>query len=195
MEGRDDIKRIRARERGIFERPNGSGIWWVRYADENGRIHREKVGTKSLAFKVYQKRKTEVKERRFFPERFERRREITVAEMIDDFLGRIRGHRSYRDYARNARVWKEALKGKALRQVLPGDVERYVAARREAVRPATINRELAFIKRVFSVAIADGYIDADPAQRVKLLKENNVRTRFLPTEEEVRLRAAIGEEH
>jgi len=28
--------------RGVFERPKGSGIWWVRYADQHGKLHREK---------------------------------------------------------------------------------------------------------------------------------------------------------
>ncbi len=42
------------RERGVFERPAGSGTWWVRYTDQHGRLHREKVGPKSLAKKVYQ---------------------------------------------------------------------------------------------------------------------------------------------
>ncbi len=37
------------RTRGVFERPAGSDIWWVRYMDENGRLHREKVGPKTLA--------------------------------------------------------------------------------------------------------------------------------------------------
>ncbi len=34
----------RRRQRGIFERPKGSGVWWVRYHDQFGREHREKVG-------------------------------------------------------------------------------------------------------------------------------------------------------
>ena len=66
-DGEDSAKRSEKRPpRGLFERPAGSGVWWVRYADEHGRLHREKVGPKSLALKVYQKRKTQVAERRFF---------------------------------------------------------------------------------------------------------------------------------
>ena len=42
-------------------------IWWVRYHDENGCEHRETVCPKKLARDVYKKRKTEVRERRFFP--------------------------------------------------------------------------------------------------------------------------------
>ena len=30
------------KQRGIFERPKGSGIWWICYAGIDGRLHREK---------------------------------------------------------------------------------------------------------------------------------------------------------
>ena len=44
--------------RGVFERPPKSGVWWILfYAD--GKRHREKVGRKSDAIKLYQKRKSE----------------------------------------------------------------------------------------------------------------------------------------
>ena len=110
------------RERGVFERPKGSGIWWVRYADENGRMHREKVGPRSLALNVYRKRKTEVQERRFFPERI-RRREALVATFIDGYLGRVEGViRTYSDYVRYGRYWKTVFKGKTLRQAIPADI-------------------------------------------------------------------------
>jgi hypothetical protein len=68
-----NAKTAKRRRRGIFERPKGSGVWWARYHDQHGREHREKVGLKGLAVKVYQKRKTEVQEGRYFPERLRRR--------------------------------------------------------------------------------------------------------------------------
>lgn len=33
-------------KRGIFERTKGSGIWWVRWTDTEGRKRREKAGTR-----------------------------------------------------------------------------------------------------------------------------------------------------
>src|SRR5512137_3003824 len=54
--------------RGVFERPKGSGIWWIRYADQFGQIHREKVGMRQTAIHIYQQRKTEVRHGRFIPE-------------------------------------------------------------------------------------------------------------------------------
>ncbi len=42
--------------RGIYERPQGSGIWWILYYVE-GKRRREKVGRKSDAVKLYQSRR------------------------------------------------------------------------------------------------------------------------------------------
>jgi hypothetical protein len=62
----------------------------VRYADEHGRIHREKAGSKSLALRLYTRRKAEVAERRFFPERF-RCRDVLLADFIRDYSFRKGG--------------------------------------------------------------------------------------------------------
>jgi site-specific recombinase XerD len=182
-----------ATHRGIFERPRGSGSWWVRYADEQGRIHREKAGPKSLALRLYTRRKAEVAERRFFPERV-RRRDVLLADFIRDYLARIQGTlRSYVDLERHGRVWQAALGDRSLRQVVAGDVQRYVAKRLTEVRPASVNRELAFLKRTYNVAIADGLLETNPVRQVKLLQENNARVRYLTDSEEIRLRAEMRE--
>ena len=178
----------------MFERPVGSGIWWVRYHDEHGGEHREKVGPKGLASRVYQKRKTEVAERRFFPERI-RHRDPLLRDFVDDYLARVRGTlRSYPDQARCGRLWKASLGSRTLRQVVAGDVQRYVAQRITEVRPASVNREVAFLKRVFNVAIDDGLAETNPVRKVKLIKENNARVRYLTDDEEAKLRAEVREE-
>ena len=185
----------RRQSRGVFERPTGSGIWWVRYHDQHGREHRERVGPKGLAAEVYRKRKTEVAEQRFFPERL-RRRDPLLRDVIDDYLGRVRTRlRSFADQARCGRLWKEALGSYALRQIVTGDVQRYVARRLAEIRPASVNREVAFLKRVFNVAIDDGLADANPVRKVRLLREDNARVRYLTDDEEARLRTEIGELH
>jgi len=200
----------RPRERGVFERPPGSGTWWVRYTDEHGRRHREKVGPKKLAIKVYRKRKTEVAERRFFPERI-RRRETLLAPMIDDYLGRIKDtHRSYSECERYGDLWKAALGGRTLREITTGDIARCKARRlagelkparitksprgRDRVVAATVNRELSFLRRVFNVAIQDGLAEVNPVTSKLLSKEDNSRVRYLTEEEEARLREQIGED-
>jgi len=56
-------------------------------------------------------------------------------------------------------------------------------------KPATVNRELACLKTIFSKAIKNGKAESNPAQGVKLLKENNERDRILSPEEYTRLLA------
>ena len=187
-------KSRRPKDKGVFERPPGSGIIWVRYKDEHGREHRERVGRKKLAIRVYEKRRTEVQERRFFPEQI-RRRDLLLKDVITEHLGRVRGVlRSYLDQARYGRLWTAALGDRTLRAIVPGDVQRYVVKRITEVSAASVNRELAFLKRVFNVAIDDGLCEGNPARKVKLIKENNARVRYLSTDEEARLRIEIGED-
>jgi hypothetical protein len=54
---------------GIYEKVLGSEVWWIRYADAEGRYRREKAGTKSMAIDLYRKRKTEALQGRKLPER------------------------------------------------------------------------------------------------------------------------------
>jgi hypothetical protein len=92
MNDTGDVGARKRRTRGIFQRHEDDCSrgrdcgcdWWTRYADEHGNEHREKVGPKALAIKVYQKRKNEVQERRFFPERI-RRRDVLLKDAIAAF--------------------------------------------------------------------------------------------------------------
>jgi hypothetical protein len=52
------------KQRGVFEKRIGSGIWWIQYFDSEGRRHREKVGRKSAALMLYQKRRSDISEGR-----------------------------------------------------------------------------------------------------------------------------------
>src|SRR5579864_5773753 len=49
------------KKRGVFERLPDSGIWWIQYFDAAGRRRREKVGPKSLALKLVEKRRTDAR--------------------------------------------------------------------------------------------------------------------------------------
>ncbi len=65
MKDREESKR-----RGVFEKIPGSGIWWIRYFDQFGKKRREKAGSKSVAIKLYGKRKQQVLEGKKLPELF-----------------------------------------------------------------------------------------------------------------------------
>jgi hypothetical protein len=51
-------RKIEKKERGVFEKVSGSGIWWVRYYID-GVERREKVGRRGDAIKLYKVRKTD----------------------------------------------------------------------------------------------------------------------------------------
>jgi len=62
-------RRSEAKTTGLWEREPGSGVWWIRYR-ANGVLKREKVGRKSDALALYQKRKTELRAGMKLPENF-----------------------------------------------------------------------------------------------------------------------------
>jgi len=208
------------RDRGIFERPKGSGIWYVRYKDEHGRLHKEKVGPKGLAKKVYQKRKTQIAERRFFPEAL-KPWDPKLADRIDDYLARRRS--TLRDPSgaeRYARYWQEApeTKGKTMRQLTTEDFERYRERRRQGgaigaqrarggASPSTVNKELSFARAVFNDFFAVLEARGLPTipnpvrnrrERRLFADEAPGRTRWLgqqAADEESRLRAELSDSH
>jgi integrase len=72
-------------------------------------------------------------------------------------------------------------------------IERYKRHRKEdGVSEATINRELAFLKNLFTKAIEWGKAMENPVKRVRLYREQNARTRYLTEDEEARLLACCS---
>lgn len=78
-------------------------------------------------------------------------------------------------------------KGQYLREITPHAIEQYKRERLEKVKPATVNRELACLKHLFSKAIEWEYYNANPVKKVKLLKEPPGRIRYLDNDEIQRL--------
>jgi integrase len=193
--------------RGVFERPPGSGCWWVRYSDQYGREHREKVGFKSAALSIYQQRKTEIRQGKFDPEDIERKhKNVLVSEIIKDFekASEARGRKSLDDIRQRLRYWAARLGDRPAKSVLNTDIEdaRLDLAqgrlpgrrhkRKKAPRAiATVNRYLATFKSVFLLAIENEKVLRNPFRKVKLQKENNARVRFLTEEEEARILKAV----
>ena len=181
--------------RGIYEKVRGTGIWWVRYADANGKIRREKTGNKSAAIKLYYKRKTEVLEGKKLPEKL-RARKVSFAELAKDALEYSKAHkRSYRDdEVRMARL-REWLGQRPAESVSPQEIERWLLAKAEDLKPATLNRYRALLSLVYRLAMQNGKVQSNPARLVRQRKEENGRIRFLSTEEELALRAAIRKDY
>jgi len=74
-------------------------------------------------------------------------------------------------------------KGKYLFEITPRMIEKYKAKRLGKVAPATVNRELACLKHMYTKAIEWGYLKTNPVKSVKLLKEPPGRLRYLRPKE------------
>ena len=62
-------------------------------------------------------------------------------------------------------------------------------------KPATVNRELACLSRICSMAVDNGLLGTNPCNKVKRRRENNARTRYLTSAEEKQLMAAITSDY
>jgi integrase len=184
-------RRRDVKQRGVFERPKGSGVFWIRY-HAHGRERREKIGGKQEAIDRYRERKTQARDGTLPQRSQDRLLSDFVAEYLDGEKARMR---AFREYHRHGEVWSERFRGMTLRSILPLDVQRWAARRAEEVSPATVNRELSFLRRVFNVALANDLVERNPVKKVRFYRENNARVRFLSDDEEGRLRKAVDPAH
>ena len=159
------------KQRGIFERPKGSGIWWICYYDQFGRKHREKVGLRQTAISAYQKRKTEIREGRFFPKAT--KREILFEEIAKDALDYSKVNKCPDAYRIDK--WHHALildwfKGREAKALSPLEIhdKLSVLAEEKQLKPATLNRYRAFLSLVYSLANRNGKVNTNPARLVRL---------------------------
>jgi site-specific recombinase XerD len=175
--------------RGVFEKVPGSGVWWIRYTDAQGRYRREKAGTKGMAISLYRVRKTEALRGKKLPETL-RRKTVTFAEIAKDCLDYSKQHK--RDYRHDAGRMETLLawfRDYSAEAITAQDVERRFA--HEEWSPATCNRMRALLSLTYRLAIRAGKVKENPARLVKHRLENNARVRFLSADEETALRKAI----
>jgi integrase len=164
----------------LYRRPD-SPVWWMKYS-RNGKCYRESTKTENenTAAKMLRKRLAEIITGTFVGPQTER---IRVSELAEDFLReyRINGRKSLDDVLTRWNAHIKPFFG-VLRavEVTSGLIARYVDSRQqEGASNATVNRELAALKRMFRLGM-----QATPAKVLRLpafpkLRENNVRKGFL----------------
>jgi len=185
------------RQRGVFEKLPGSGVWWIRYADTMGRIRREKAGTKSSALTLYRKRKTEALQGKKLPESL-RTPTVSFAELAHDALVYSKTHkRTYEDDLQRMPWLLAAFRERAADSITPQDLEHHLTRTAEERNwaPASVNRYRALVSLIFRLGIENGKVKENPARLVKHRLVNNARTRWLVPEEEARLRVVIEDRY
>jgi integrase len=177
--------------RGIYERDLGSGVWWVRFTDGEGKIRREKVGRRSDAVALYIKRKDEVRRGVKLPDTLKARG--TSFEQIGKAAKEwyvAHGKKDQRTYAQRMDVLIAEFGKRAADSITPSQIDGWLASHEEWTQ-ATRNRYKTVMSKAFTLAMQDGKLDRNPARLVASRKENNQRIRYLLPAEERRLVEAI----
>ena len=184
-----------APKRGIFERIKGSGIWWIRWTDADGRKRREKVGSRSNAEKLLAKRHTQKLERAKLPENL-RVKAITFRELCEDALAHSRSENSSKQtYELELRINQllPVFGSRPADSIKKNEIVSWLTEQSAARSWAagSRNRWQATFSLIFRVGIDNEKIDRNPASRIRRKTEGAGRVRFLSDEEEVRLRAVL----
>lgn len=168
--------------------------WWMSFMYQ-GRQIRRSTGTsdRRLAEAILGKVKGQIIEGRFFDKPKEQRRMVT--ELLDRYLREHAVRRAnYRREQTSVRNLKAFFGNPTLDHVTPKRIVAYKNQRyTDGVKPATINRELATLKKAFNLARREWeWCTDNPVCRVSMEQENNTRDRWLTVDEEQRLLHAAG---
>lgn len=174
--------------RGCFERPPGSGVWWINYYVD-GKQKREKIGSKSAAKDAYQNRKDADREGRKLPT-LRNTKVVTLSELIDDALEFVQDHRDRRNYVSKAEIVREALGSRPAAEITPQDLDRWL--RSYCKSAATSNRYKAFVSLCYREGLRNGKVQTNPARMVRHRQESAGRIRYLTREEYARLHDDIA---
>jgi integrase len=172
---------VRPRGTGSLYQRKDSGIWWIKYY-RNGRSFRESTRTddKRVATRMLGKRLAEISTNTFVGPTHER---ITVGELADDLFRdyRINHRKTIDDVQTRWRLHLEPSFGsRRVIEVTSDLVARYIDHRQnENASNATINREMAALKRMFRIGMFTTPPKVFRLPRFPKLAENNIRTGFL----------------
>lgn len=175
-------------ERGLYvrKRKDGSLVWGISYM-VNYELHRETIGPfKTMAREALAARKADIARGKYDLEKpadFPR-----FSDFTDTYLEYAKQHK--RSWKRDKQILAIAstfLEPKRIHEVTTWDIERHKARRRETVTPATVNRELAVLKRVFNLATEWGHKVENPVDSARFFKIDERPMRVLTVDEENKL--------
>jgi integrase len=194
-------KRHKGRRLKRSDRDWDKGTWWIEFSLRGNYVHESIPGarTQAQAERAENKRREEIYEGKYNP----------VKKLFSEFVDEIflpwstANKRSYREDDQRSVTLKAFFGEKHLRDIKPMMIEKFKRERlatptkhdtdeRPRPRsPASVNRDLACLSKILSMAFDNELIDSNPMRRVRLLKESGSRERFITADEEVKLFAKL----
>jgi integrase len=198
IEREPEANRVKLRGVGQLYRREAAGSWYVSFS-VNGQQIRESTNTDKYKEAVthLKRRISEVQNGTFVSVKTDR---VMVSELLRDVLAdyKMKG----RDVGKSAGPLIEhhllpALKHMRASNLNVSHLRKYVTDRQaEGAAPASINREIAMLRRGYSLGLVSGKVSMAkvPAFKEVTLEENNVREGFWEHDEYQRFRDALPED-
>lgn len=172
--------------------------WWMEFRLRGHYVLESVVGarTKAQAERAENTLREEIYDGRY-------NKKIATAkfsEFVDEqFLPWAKGNKlSYADDENRCKLLKDVFGNQPMRDITPLQIERFKLSlvgkktRRGTARAgATVNRYLALLSKIFSIACDNGFVDSNPCKRVRKEKEGGKRERYLTFDEESRLMKSL----
>lgn len=164
-------------------------VWWMSFTHQGNQVRRSTgTGDRRVADAILAKVKVQIVEGQYFERAVAESH--TFKELMDRYekehVARKLRHRGLNGYMKNLRGF---FGEKTLADITPKEIVAYKNKRYEdGMAPATINRELANLKKAFNLALREWeWCHMNPVSRVSMEKENNKRDRWLTEDEASRL--------
>lgn len=126
-------------------------------------------------------------------------------ELVDEYIKYSESnHRSYKTNVAKAIKFKKLWGNRQLKDISPMDIEKYKSDRKKEVKvkvkevdgvkipaqyisPTTINRDIEVLRKMFNIAIDNGWMTKNPCKPIKKLRQENKLERYLTPVEETRM--------
>lgn len=171
---------------GLVKRGN---VWWMSFTYEGRQVRKStETSDKRLAEAILGKVKVQIVEGKYFDKPREDAK--TFSELMERYLREHASRRAhYRRYENMVNNLKAFFGNPKLYHVTPKTIVAFKNKRyADGVMPATINRELAMLKKAFNLACREWEWTRDnPVCRVSMEREQNTRDRWLTEDDEQRL--------
>lgn len=167
---------------------SGTKTWYATAYDRGKRIYVRVGPSKKVAEQVERDLKTQIAKRKFFGVTDES--SMVFADFVPRYLAYSETNKRPESASRDARSLKAlaaTFGSQRLAEIAPEMVECYKQQRARVVKPATVNKELATLRHLFTLAVRWNYVTRNPVHNVRFLKEPPGRVRYLQADEYRRL--------
>jgi integrase len=167
---------------GVYQRGNN---WYIDLTFKGQRI-RESIGpSRKDAEKIIAKRKTEIIENKYLDIRKDPV-PIKFYDFAKEYLQWAKANKKPSTYNRDLYIMRQfdkEFEGTTIQAITTWQIDKWKSRRKEGLAVGSINRELALLKHVFSMAVKWRKLKENPTRDVRGFKGETKRVRFLMPDE------------